>query len=92
MRVEAKLETMWLELPAPFKPPPGIELPFAWVRARGNRAYNSGHVPLNPDGTLAAPLGKVGAEVSAETGTAPRGASRSPTSQASSASSATSTA
>ena len=68
MRVEAKLETMGLELPAPFKPPPGIALPFAWVRVRGNRAYISGHVPLNPDGTLAGPLGKVGAEVSAEDG------------------------
>jgi enamine deaminase RidA (YjgF/YER057c/UK114 family) len=68
MRVEAKLEALGLELPAAFKPPPGIELPFAWVRVRGNRAYISGHVPLNPDGTLAEPLGKVGAEVSAEDG------------------------
>jgi enamine deaminase RidA (YjgF/YER057c/UK114 family) len=68
MRVEAKLEALGLELPAAFKPPPGIELPFAWVRVRANRAYISGHVPLNPDGTLAEPLGKVGAEVSAEDG------------------------
>jgi len=59
---------MRLELPAPFKPPPGIELPFAWVRVRGNRAYISGHIPLNPDGTIAEPRGKVGADVSAEEG------------------------
>jgi len=68
MRIEQKLEQMGLELPAPFKPPPGIELPFAWVRVRGNRAYVSGHIALNQDGTMAEPRGKVGAEVSAEEG------------------------
>jgi enamine deaminase RidA (YjgF/YER057c/UK114 family) len=39
---------------------------FSWVRVRGDRAYVSGHVPLNPDGSIAKPLGKVGAEVSEE--------------------------
>ena len=68
MKIEQKLERMRLELPAPFKPPPGIELPFAWVRVLGNRAYISGHIPLNPDGTIAEPRGKVGADVSAEEG------------------------
>jgi enamine deaminase RidA (YjgF/YER057c/UK114 family) len=43
-------------------------LPFSWVRVRGNRAYISGHIPLNADGSVAQPLGKVGAEVSAEEG------------------------
>jgi enamine deaminase RidA (YjgF/YER057c/UK114 family) len=38
------------------------------VRVRGDRAYVSGHVPLNPDGSVAGPLGKVGAEVSEEQG------------------------
>jgi enamine deaminase RidA (YjgF/YER057c/UK114 family) len=32
----------------------------------GDRAWVSGHGPQNPDGTLAAPLGKVGGEVSLE--------------------------
>jgi enamine deaminase RidA (YjgF/YER057c/UK114 family) len=41
-------------------------LPFSWVRVRGDRAYVSGHVPLNPDGSFAEPFGKVGAEVSEE--------------------------
>ena len=68
MRIEEKLELMKLELPAPFQPPPGIELPFAMVRVRGNRAYVSGHIPLNPDGTMAEPRGKVGADVSVEEG------------------------
>jgi len=68
MLVETKLEKLGLALPAPLKTPPGLRLPFAWVRVRGNRAYIAGHVPLNPDGSLAGPLGKVGAEVSPEQG------------------------
>ena len=68
MRIEQKLEQMRLELPAAFKPPAGIKLPFSWVRVRGNRAYLSGQIPLNPDGTMAEPRGKVGADVSAEEG------------------------
>jgi enamine deaminase RidA (YjgF/YER057c/UK114 family) len=43
--------------------------PFAWVRLHGDRAYVSGHVALNPDGSLAEPLGKVGAELTQEQGT-----------------------
>jgi RimJ/RimL family protein N-acetyltransferase len=66
MEVEAKLKEMELVLPAPVKVPPGLVLPFSWVRVRGSRAYVSGHGPLNPDGSLAEPLGKVGAEVSEE--------------------------
>jgi enamine deaminase RidA (YjgF/YER057c/UK114 family) len=45
-----------------------LRLPFSWVRVRGNRAYISGHIPLNADGSVAQPLGKVGAEVSVEEG------------------------
>ncbi len=66
MKVEAKLEELGLVLPEPVQTPPGLVLPFAWVR--GDRAYVSGHVPLNPDGSVAGPLGKVGAEVSEEQG------------------------
>lgn len=68
MKVERKLEELGLVLPGPVKIPPGLVLPFAWVRVRGARAYVSGHVPLNPDGSIAGPLGKVGAEVSEEQG------------------------
>ena len=68
MKVEAKLEEMGLVLPGPLKTPPGLVLPFSWVRVRGDRAYVSGHVPLDPDGSVAEPLGKVGAEVSEEQG------------------------
>ena len=68
MLIEAKLEKMGLVLPEPARLPPGIELSFAWVRVRGDRAYVSGHGSLNPDGSPAGPSGKVGAEVSPEEG------------------------
>ena len=68
MNVEAKLGDLGLVLPEPAQTPPGLVLPFSWVRVRGDRAYVSGHVPLNPDGSVAEPLGKVGAEVSEEQG------------------------
>ena len=68
MRVEAKLEELGLVLPEPMQVPPGLRMPFSWVRVRGNRAYVSGHIALNTDGSVAEPLGKVGAEVSAEEG------------------------
>ena len=45
-----------------------VVLPFSWVRVMGDRAYVSGHVPLNADGTIAEPLGKVGADLSLEEG------------------------
>ena len=68
MQIEAKLEALGLVLPAPVKTPPDVRLPFAFVRVHGNRAYISGHGPQNPDGSLAQPLGKVGAEVSLDEG------------------------
>jgi enamine deaminase RidA (YjgF/YER057c/UK114 family) len=43
-----------------------MKLSFPWVRVRGNRAYISGHGPLNPDGSVAQPLGKVGKDLSLE--------------------------
>jgi enamine deaminase RidA (YjgF/YER057c/UK114 family) len=68
LSVEAKLEALGLVLPEPVKAPPGVQLPFSWVRVWENRVFISGHPPLNPDGSLAKPLGRVGAEVSLEEG------------------------
>src|SRR5438045_1294691 len=59
MRIEAKLNELGLILPEPFKPAQGLQLPFAWVRVQGKRAYISGHGPFGTDGSLATPLGKV---------------------------------
>jgi enamine deaminase RidA (YjgF/YER057c/UK114 family) len=66
MQIEAKLSALGLTLPRLFVPPAGTTLPFSWVRVRGNRAYISGHAPQYSDGSLAQPLGKVGADVSLE--------------------------
>ncbi len=65
-RIEARLQALGLALPEATKTPPGVRLPFAWVRVRENRAYVSGHAAVNPDGSLAGPVGKVGAEVTPE--------------------------
>jgi len=67
-KIESKIEAQGLVLPEPIQVPAGVVLPFSWVRVRGNRAYVSGHIALNADGTIAEPLGKVGAELSPEEG------------------------
>ena len=67
-RVEAKLRSMGLDLPEAFRMPTDVALPMTWVRVRGKRAYISGHIATNQDGTVAQPLGKVGAEVTPEEG------------------------
>jgi enamine deaminase RidA (YjgF/YER057c/UK114 family) len=66
--VEVKLQELGLALPEPVKLPPGVRLPFAFVRVRGNRAYISGHGPQDPDGSISHLRGKVGAEVSLDEG------------------------
>jgi enamine deaminase RidA (YjgF/YER057c/UK114 family) len=63
-----RLATLGLVLPAPTKLPPGVVVPFSWGRVRGNRADVSGHIALEPDGAIAQPLGKVGAELTQEQG------------------------
>ena len=62
--IEERLEELGLVLPEPLQMPPGVTLPFPWIRILGSRALISGHGPTNVDGSLAEPLGKVGAEVS----------------------------
>jgi enamine deaminase RidA (YjgF/YER057c/UK114 family) len=64
--IDARLDALGLVLPATPPAPAGVRLPFAFVRVRGDRAFISGHGPQLPDGSLAPPFGKVGAEVSLE--------------------------
>jgi len=66
--VAEKLISLGLVLPKAIQLPPGVVLPFRPVCVRGNRAYVSGHGPLNADGTLAPPFGKVGRDLSVEQG------------------------
>ncbi|MNU82559.1 Endoribonuclease L-PSP [compost metagenome] len=67
-RIEQRLAALGLVLPPPVTPPPGVILPFQFVRLIGRRAIVSGHGPLTADGRIAAPLGKLGAELTVEQG------------------------
>jgi enamine deaminase RidA (YjgF/YER057c/UK114 family) len=66
--VDQRLRELGLVLPEPFKSPTGARYPFVWLRRRGIRGLVSGHLPLAPDGTLADPRGKLGAELTLEQG------------------------
>jgi len=66
--IEDRLRALGLVLPPATQPPAGIRLPFQFVRISGRRALISGHGPQNPDGSFAAPLGKLGREVTLEQG------------------------
>lgn len=68
MKIEGKLLDMGLTLPPPIKAPPGIVLPFSFVRVNAGIAYVSGHGPQNADGSIAGPFGKVGLDVTVEQG------------------------
>ena len=67
-RIEERLSALGLILPPPITPLDGVVLPFHAVRLLGTRAFISGHGPQDADGSLAAPLGKLGREVSIEQG------------------------
>ena len=68
MTADEKVEDLNLVLPEPIKLPPNVVLPFSWVRVRGDRAFVSGHIALNADGSILDLVGKVGDEVSIEQG------------------------
>jgi enamine deaminase RidA (YjgF/YER057c/UK114 family) len=65
-RIRQRLEELGLQLPGEAKLPPGITIPFQWVRVRGNRAFVSGHGALATDGSPLGPFGRVPSQVSLE--------------------------
>ncbi len=67
-RIEARLQALGLVLPPALQPPPGLVLPFRFVRVRERHAWVAGHGPQNADGSLAQPLGKLGRELTLEQG------------------------
>ena len=67
-RIEERLTALGLTLPPPFKLPPGVVFPFQFVRVIGRRALISGHGPVNPDGSIPEPRGKLGRELTVEQG------------------------
>lgn len=66
MPADDRLRELGLTLPDAMKLPPGVSIPFQWVRTRGDRAYISGHGALSADGSPAGPFGKVPSEVPLE--------------------------
>ena len=62
--IEDRLAGLGLTLPAAPAAPPGVELPFEYVRLHGGLGYVSGHGPLDGDRVLV--TGSVGAEVTVE--------------------------
>ena len=66
--IESRLAALGLVLPPPVQAPAGVLLPFRFVRVIGKRAVISGHGPQNADGSIAAPLGKLGRELTVEQG------------------------
>ena len=67
-RTTARLQALGLTLPPPLQVPPGVHLPFRFVRVVGQRALIAGHGPQGADGAVAGPLGKLGRELSVEQG------------------------
>lgn len=66
--IDDRIEGLGLVLPPPIVPPPGVVLPFEFVRVVGDRAVLSGHGPQSADGAVAGPFGRLGEEVSVEEG------------------------
>jgi hypothetical protein len=64
--VEQRLAGRGLVLPPEPNLPPGVTIPFQWVRVWGQRAVVSGHGALSPDGTPLGPFGPVPSQVSLE--------------------------
>ena len=63
MSINDRLKDLGFTLPKPMKTE---NLPFDLTRLDGQTLYLSGHVPTGADGSIAKPLGKVGAEVTPE--------------------------
>ena len=66
--IERKLAELDLSLPPALVTPPGVVLPFQFVRIVGQRAFVSGHGPQATDGRVAMPIGKLGRELTVEQG------------------------
>jgi enamine deaminase RidA (YjgF/YER057c/UK114 family) len=66
MTFEQRIADLGLQLPPEPLLPPGVRVPFDWVRVVGERCVLSGHGALGPDGAPAGPFGSVPSEVSLE--------------------------
>lgn len=65
-KIEQRLQELGLSLPKPWSLPAGTLTGSILVRVQGKRVFVGGHVPLDSQGQVCGPFGKVGAEVSLE--------------------------
>jgi len=65
-KIEQRLAELGLSLPVPWRLPPGTLTGSLLVRVHARRIFVGGHVPLDSQGQVCGPFGKVGAEVSLE--------------------------
>jgi enamine deaminase RidA (YjgF/YER057c/UK114 family) len=63
---EQRVANLGLQLPPEPLLPPGVRIPFDWVRVVGDRCVLSGHGALAADGAPAGPFGRVPSEVALE--------------------------
>jgi hypothetical protein len=64
--IDDRITELGLVLPPPLVVPLGVVLPFSFVRVVGDRALFSGHGPQAADGSVGAPFGQVGTDVTVE--------------------------
>ncbi len=67
--VARRIGELGLVLPAPLRIPPGVSAPLAMIKVLGRRVLLAGHGPLEADGAIARPLGRVGEDVTVEQAT-----------------------
>ena len=65
-KIEQRLQELGLNLPAPWSLPKGTLTGSILVRVQAERVFTGGHVPLDSQGQVCGPFGKVGAEVPLE--------------------------
>lgn len=69
MSFDRRLRELGIVLPAPWQLPSGVVTSASFVRQQGKRLLISGHVPLDSNGSVCGPFGKVGQEVSLDAAT-----------------------
>ncbi len=66
MNIEQRMLELQIQLPQPWQLPVGVKIPAPIIRIHRQRVMVSGHVPLDQNGHVTGPFGKVGDSVSLE--------------------------
>lgn len=65
---EDRIAALGLQLPAPVKLAPGMQLPFSFINVRGNRALISGHPRQDINGSINGPFATLGNDMNTQDG------------------------